>query len=99
MDRKHFQISLALVTSFFILVFPAYLRFADLADDNLFSSDLSFENPDGENLLIDHQNGPKVFVSSIFFSTIFLEINLFGHIPRFPSLTVPFDQKAFVLRC
>lgn len=99
MKAKLSQIFVALTISLLIFLFPAYLRFADLADDDLFSSDLSFENPDEDNPLIDQHKGSKVFVSATFFDISFLEINTFEYIPRFSFLIDPFDQRPFVLRC
>jgi len=99
MKVKPSRIFVALVISVFVFLFPAYVRFADLADDDLFPSDLSFENPDDDNPLIDEYKELKVFVSEIFFDIFYLEINTFEHIPSFSFLIDPFDQKPFVLLC
>ena len=100
MKTKLFRIFVALTISLLIFLFPAYLRFADLADDDLFCSDLNFENPDDDTPLIDQHKELKVFVvSATFFDIFFLEINAFEHIPCFSFLIDPFDQKPFVFRC
>ena len=99
MKPKVSRIFIALTISLLIFLFPAYLRFADLADDDLFSSDLSFENPDEDNPLINQDKELKVFVSATFFDIFFVEINTFERIPCFSFLIDPFDQKPFVLRC
>ena len=99
MKAKLSRIFITLTISLLIFLFPAYLRFADLADDDLFSSDLSFENPDDDNPLIDQDKELKVFVSATLFDILFLEINTFEHIPCFSFLIDPFDPKPFVLRC
>jgi hypothetical protein len=89
MKPKPSQIFLALTISLLIFLFPAYLRFADLADDELSSSDL----------IIDQHKESKAFVSVTFFDIPCLEINTLEYIPRFSSLIDPFDRKASVLRC
>ena len=93
------RILIALTISFLVFLFPAYLRFADLADDDLFSSDLSFENPDDDNRLIGEHKELKVFASTTFIDKLFLEINTFEHIACFPFSIDPFDPKPLVLRC
>jgi hypothetical protein len=46
MKIRFIQISLVITISIFVLLFPAYLRFTNLAETNLFSTDLSLENAD-----------------------------------------------------
>ena len=99
MKAKLPRILIALTVSLLVLLFPAYLRFADLADDDLFSADLGFENPDNDNPLIDEHKELKVFVSATFIDILFLEINIFEHIAWFSSFIDQFDQELFVLRC
>ena len=99
MKIKPSRIFVASMISLFVFLFPAYVRFADLADDNLIPSDLGFENPDDNNPLLDGHKELKVFVSATFFNIFFLEINTFEHTPCFSFLADPFDQKPFVLLC
>ena len=99
MKVKLSRVFVALMISVLVFLFPAYVRFADLADDDLFPSDLSFENPDDNNPLIDEHKELKVFVSATSFDIFFLEINTFEHIPCFFLLIDPFDRKTFVLLC
>ena len=99
MKAKLSRILIAVTVSLLVLLFPAYLRFADLADDDLFSADLGFENPDNDNPLIDEHKELKVFVSGAFIGLLFLEISTFEHIVCFSSFIDQFVQEPFVLRC
>jgi len=100
MKVKLSRVFVALIISLLVFLFPAYLRFTDLADDDLFPSDLSFENPDDDNPLIAEHKILKAFISSASsFDIFFLELNTFEHSPCFSLLIDPFDRKTFVLLC
>ncbi len=99
MKPKLSQVFVALTISLFIFLLPPYLRFADLADDHLPFSDLSFENPDDDIPLIGEHKQPKLLASSTFFHISSPQISIFGHIPHLSFLIDPFDPKTPVLRC
>ena len=99
MRRKLVQISLVIVICAFILAFPAYLRCSNLAGAKLLSTDLSFENPDQEEVFSGQQNESKTFVSITFLVKLPPGTNLFDQIFRSYSLTSFLDQKTLVLRC
>jgi hypothetical protein len=99
MKRKLIQISLVIVICAFTLVFPAYLRCSNLAGAKLLSTDLSFENPDQEDVFFGQQNESKTFVSIAFLIKLAPGTNLFDQISRFCSLTSFPDQKTSTLRC
>jgi len=64
-DRlKHFHLVLMLGMSLFIPLFLAYSLYVDLSETVLFSSDMSFENPDDEDLSTC-QDKFKVFVPTV----------------------------------
>jgi TatA/E family protein of Tat protein translocase len=63
MKKNLIQISLVTGICAFTLVFPAYLRCSNLAGAKLLSTDLSFENPDQEDVFSRQQNESKPFVS------------------------------------
>jgi hypothetical protein len=71
MKVKAIQISLILSIFFSILVLPIYFHYCSLVEADLFSTDLSFENPDRQNELSDYENKLRVFGPSAF-SIIFL---------------------------
>jgi hypothetical protein len=100
MRTRLIQAFLVIAISSFILIFPAYLRCSNLAEVNLFSTDLSFENSDQDDQLLDqHQDESKALVVSAF-SIIFLPgTNPFEQIPRFFLLTSFLDQTTLILRC
>jgi hypothetical protein len=98
MGKRHTQIAVIVIT-LFILLFPAYLRCSNLAEANLFSTDLSFENPDQDDQFVDQQNESKAFALSVFPIICLPGINLSKQLPRFSFQTASFDQKLFVLRC
>ena len=99
MKRKLIRISLVIVICAFTLVFPAYLRCSNLAGAKLLSTDLSFENPDQEDVFFGQQNESNTFVSIVFLINLPPGTNLFDRISRFCSLTSFLDQKTSILRC
>ena len=99
MKKKLIQISLVMVICAFTLVFPAYLRCSNLAGGKLISTDLSFENPDQEDVFFGQQNESQAFVSIVFLIKLPLGTNLFDQISPFCFLTSFLDQKTLILRC
>ncbi len=96
---KRIQAILIIALSFSLTLFSTYILYHNLAQADFLSSDLSFENPDQEDLFIRQQAESKLFVSNPF-SILFLPgVNLFGHLPYFSFSTPSFDQKALILRC
>jgi len=98
MGKRFIQI-LVIVTALFILLFPAYLRCSNLAEVDLFSTDLSFENPDQDDQLFDQQDGSRAFVLSGISITFLPGVNLFGQLPRFSFHTASLCEKTLILRC
>jgi len=98
MKRKPVLIFLIIVIFAFIAVLPAYFRCSNLKRAKLFSTDLSFESLDEENL-IDRQKQSKVFVSNAFSIIFHLGSNVFEHIPCFSYPTFSIDQTSMILRC
>jgi len=99
MKRKLIQIFLVIVICTFTLEIPAYLRCSNLAGAKLLSTDLSFENPDQEDVFSGQQNQSKTSVSIVFLIKLPPGTNLFDQISRFCSLTSFLDQKTLILRC
>jgi hypothetical protein len=99
MKRKPIQTFLVIAISAFILVFPAYLRSSNLAGVRLFSTDLSFENPDQDDIFPYQHNQSKAFVSSVLTIKLLPGTILFDQISRFWFLVSILDQKALLLRC
>jgi hypothetical protein len=99
MKRRLTQIALVVLITLFISFLSAYLDYYDLAEADFLSRNISFENPDQENLLIDQQIEFRVFMSSAF-SLIIHEIIDFSE--RLPHLTFEpssLERKIFILRC
>lgn len=100
MKRRGVQTFLLIIISSFILVFSTYQRFSNLAEVNLFRTDLTFENADqGDQLSNYLQDESKVFASSIVFIIFPQTKNHFGQTLYFSFSTSFFDQKTSVLRC
>jgi hypothetical protein len=99
MKKNLIQISLVTGICAFTLVFPAYLRCSNLAGAKLLSTDLSFENPDQEDVFFRQQNESKPFVSIVLLIKLPPGTNLFDQISRFCSLTPFLDQNTSILRC
>ena len=97
MKRKPALIFLVIVISALIVVLPAYFRCSNLKRAHLLSTDLSFESPDDENLVIEKLS--RVFVSSsssILFDT---GTHVIERISCFSYPTLSPDQISMILRC
>ena len=99
MKRKPFQIFLVIVICTITLVFPSYLRSSNVAGAKSVSTDLSFENPDQDDLFSGQRNQSKTCVSTVLPIKLLPETNLFCQISRFCSLTSLLNQKTLTLRC
>jgi hypothetical protein len=99
MKRKPIQILLVIVISAFTLFSPAYLRCSNLAGAKFLSTDLSFENPDQEDVFLGQQNQSKTFVSTVLLIKLLPGTDLHGQTSRFCSLASFLDQKTLILRC
>lgn len=101
---KKFRILLALIMSLSVPVLSGYFLYFGLADDDLFSREEKFENPDLDDdyLLPDSQNHLNLFgsIGSIaLFHVFFPETSVFEQLPVFSSQSSSHDQKGLVLRC
>jgi hypothetical protein len=99
MKKKPIQIFLVIAVSVFILVFPAYFCCSNLAGVKLLSTDLSFENPDQDDIFSYQNNQSKAFVSSVLTIKLLPETIRFDQIARFWFLASFLDQKVLSLRC
>jgi hypothetical protein len=95
---------LVLIILLSVPVLSGYLLYLDLADDDLFSLDLKFENPDVDDLFLasDCQNNLKLFGSiglSALFHVFLMETSVFEQLSLFHSQASFLDQNALVLRC
>ena len=100
MERTRVQILLCLAISFFILVFPFYLGCSYLAEGNLFSPDLGFENRDQDDQFVDRQShGPNAFPLTFSPFASHPEADVFRHSPYFFSQTPSLIQENLILRC
>jgi hypothetical protein len=93
------KIFLAIVISSFIFLSPAYFRYSNLVDINLFTNDLSFEVPDQDNFLTNQQKDPESSIPNAL-SVLFLsQINLFEVFIGLSCQAFLPQQKPFILRC
>jgi hypothetical protein len=99
MKSRSIQILLVIVISFFILFFPAYFRYTHLSEIPLFSTDLSFENPDQDDQLQEQQHGSASFLLSVFPTLLPPKVNPFTQFCHFFSSALSLDQKTSLLRC
>ena len=99
MKSRSIQSLLVIAISFFILVFPAYLRYTNLSEMNFFPTDLNFENPDQEDQLQDQQHGSDLFSLNVFYALSLPEANPFKQLCHFFSPVPSLDQKTSILRC
>ena len=99
MKPKLLPIFVALTTSLLVFLLPVYLRYADLADDQLPSADLGFENPDDDIQLTCEHKQLNLLTSVPFLHLSSFEMNISVHIFRLSPLIDPPDSSLLVLRC
>jgi hypothetical protein len=99
MKRKPFQGSLIVTIIALILLFPACPHTSDLAGTRLLSADLSFENPDENDILSYQLSQPKAFVSTDSSFTRHAGDTLPDRVAHFILLASFPDQEASLLRC
>jgi len=99
MERRLTLIFLVILISLSIPLFSAYFDYYELAEAGFLAYDISFENPDQDNLPIDRQNESEVFLSSVSSIGFPPGINLLEQFAYFPFATCFLDQKTFALRC
>lgn len=97
--KRMIQIVLVFLISFSILLLSAYLDYCDLREADFLSRDISFENPDQDNLLTDQHNESKVLISSAFPIGFPPGIDFLEPFSLFNFPTYSPDSKTFVLRC
>jgi len=98
-EPKKVQIFLAVTISFFLLVFSGYLYYHNLGETNFFSADLSFENPDQENALVDQQKEFRVSVLNFFSFPFLPEASLFEQFLGFSYQIPSLERQRLVIRC
>jgi len=99
MKIRLIQISLVITISISVFLFPAYLRFANLAETNLFSTDLSLENADQQEQFDHGKHESNSYLFSVFLIKFVPGVHGFDPFCHLFSLPHPLDQKAFILRC
>jgi hypothetical protein len=96
-QRIHFL--LAIIISLTIPVTLGLVHYCDLTEVDAFYSDLSFENPDQENLQAGDNGESTVFGLNVSSNTLLLARNHLKEGSRSFSPTPSFDQEAIILRC
>jgi hypothetical protein len=95
---KHIHIVLMLGISLFTPLFLAYCLYVDLSGTVVLSSDMSFEDPEDEDLSTC-QNEFKVFVPTSSSNTLLPWSHLCRESGLFSSLLTSHTEIAPVLRC
>ncbi len=90
---------LALFIAFHLAFCLAYLQYNELIEIDILSPRHSFENPDQENLLPDHQGKAKIFIQGFSPAVCFLSFILIKQPSRFSFQIDPLDGRIPVLRC
>ncbi len=96
---RSIQIFLIIGISSFILLFPAYLRYTNLSEINLFPTDLSFENPDQDDDVNSSQHESDGFSTGIDPIPSFPETNLLRQPDLFSHKIASTYQSNSILRC
>jgi hypothetical protein len=99
MNRHLAQILLAILISFFIPGFAAYLDYYDLAGRDFFACDIGFENSDPDNCSMDRQDESVGFLLGVLSVTSTSSLDLLGEPPLLSLATCPLGNKTFTLRC
>jgi hypothetical protein len=99
MRRRVTQTFLVIAISLLIPIISTYFHYYDLSEADFLSHDISYENPDQEDLFMGQQSESKVFISSAFSITFPPGVDLLEQIPNFPFIICSLDQKTSVLRC
>lgn len=95
---KGIQIFL-LLAALIILVVPSYQTRSYFAGAKVPSMDLSFVDPDQEDVYSDQQNQTKACVSSVILGGMLPGTHLFKQNSPVSFLPSFFDQKPLILRC
>jgi hypothetical protein len=85
--------------SFFVLGFLAYFHCWNLIVADFHFSDLSFENPDQDNLLTDHVNELKICGSDGLSGVSLLENSVFEQLPLISFRRSCPEPQTLPLRC
>jgi hypothetical protein len=96
---KRIQILPVIAISLFILVLPAYLHCARSSQTKFASSDLSFENPDQKEGLLDNEKELKGYGPSTLLIMFLLRSNPFEQSSYLFSRVLSLRQRIVVLRC
>jgi len=99
MKKKPIQILMVITISASILVFPACLRSSDLTGIRLLSTDLTFENPNQNDILSYQPGRSRAFVSTMVTFKSLPGTILSNQITHVWLLVSFADQKALLLRC
>jgi hypothetical protein len=96
---RSLQPLLAIAICFLLVVCPVYLLYNDLVEIDFLSPDLSFENLDQENSLVDGQSKSRISVFNpspeFFLPGIFFLVALFS----LPGRVFSAEEPVPVLRC
>jgi len=99
LDRlKQIHLVLMVGISLFIPLFLAYSLYVDLSGTVLLTSDMSFEDPEDEDLSTC-QNDSKNFVPTVFCKPLLSSAHLSKEFDPFSSLLTSHTQITPVLRC
>jgi len=98
------RVLLALVISLCVPIFSAYLLHCDLAENDLSSSNATYENDDIDDLFIlpvcQHQlDFSRLIGSTALFPAFLPEPNVIEQLSPFCSLSSHLEKKILVLRC
>jgi hypothetical protein len=99
MRSKSIRLLLVVAISSSIIVFPAYLRYADLSETDLSSTDLIFENPDQDDQLNDQQHESDGVLLSLLSVTFLPYTHLLNPFFLLSAPDITTRCKTSILRC
>ena len=78
---ERIQVVLVSVAPVLVLGFPGDMFFRNLAEDDFCSLDLSGENPNQDNMVVENLNALKIFGSNGLLSVFLLKKKIFERLP------------------
>jgi len=99
MRKRSIKNCLVIVISCLILIISISLRFSNLTEIKLFSTDLILDDSGDVDHLEGKQHALSTFLSSILSIIFHPRVDLIEHFPLFPFESTSYSQNELILRC
>jgi len=99
MKRRPIRSFLVIAISCFIVIFPTYLRFSNLTEIKLFSTDLIFDDSGDVDQFEGKRHELGAFLSCVLSVIFHPGANLIEPFRFFPFQSTSYSQGELILRC